>query len=237
MNKISKILMFPLIASAMLFTSCMNKDDEPQIVYYSAFSTLENLAGTQCTFSVMTAPDGPSVNFYTTITNAADFEENGLLIEGNRYVIMYNTPDNGEFTPGNISLVALGQVYQNPVDTAAIADIKPLFASDINTVYYSRTGKYLNLTAQAQISTDKVSLFGLYVDEETLDSEWPMLYLCFKRPEGDYSLNYVNLYGSYDISKYLNAATAKGVKLNVYIQGKPQVIEIPNGRQQLQPID
>lgn len=209
-------------------TACVGnkEDDQPIPKYYQAFATLTDINGNYCTFAVQSSPDAAPTYFYSTLSQTKDLQK------GSRYVLTYTKSDGGEFTPGNITIYAIYGTFDGKVTEAPLSEIKE-FTDYVNIIYYGRTGNYLNLQALSEL-VSLPTTFALYVDEATINDEYPEVYICFKKENG-WAQKDATLFASFDISYLMALNTAKGFKLNCIYQGVKKSITIETGRQGLQP--
>lgn len=202
-----KITHYLLLAAASLsFGACNSIGGDP-VTQYAYIVTLasSNENGSVMTFNAI--DDSPLV----TLTTTQAFSKDQI---GKRIFIIY-TPENSDehAVSGPVNIVHVGATLGGgAAPLVAVADTLDNWASDnIEFMQAYRAGNYLNLGMTLTTTTDPQK-FQCYVDETTLDSEYPELRIIFKVKPGYDSKSY-NFFGSYNISGIWHRPNVKGVKV------------------------
>ena len=218
MKKIKISLLFAFTFLIATLSSCNSSSDEPQSMLFSAFSTLESLDGSSCSFSIQEDSDSSPIILTASISlNSQEFKVGG------RYVIQYSTLDNNPFTPGPITLYAVVSPFTGNVTEASKSEINNLTSDPISIFYINRTSNWINIQAVASV-TNKPEAFGLYVDETTLGDEYPKVYVGFKS-DNISSINQNQFFGSFNVQSLFELPTAKGFTLYYRYNGSQNSVK------------
>lgn len=205
------IYMLPLILWSL--TSC-SKDDEPSSIPADAvFSmvTLTESSSSGSTFE-MRKSDFSSLIVYTS---KVDLTASSNKIEvGDRLVICYNRGGNDVYTSGEINLY--GYILLNNTDKSVEIGEAPNrdewneFPFVMEAIW--STQPYLNLQTQIfGYRAIQPEEFILVADSNTVDNEYPVLYLLYKQKNDNIGGNHYMVYASFDMSDILNRDNCKGV--------------------------
>lgn len=221
MKKLLKLFsVFALVAS---FTACNN---EPAPEIFTNFATLESANPASLTFSVQESPDSEPV----LITADVKFDISKLEI-GGRYVIYYAYVDNVPSANRKVDLYyGITGTFGSKMSKADNEQVTELFNNNYNTLYIACAGDWLNLQFAASMWNQ--STVELYVDEETLDDEYPQVYFCVNEVTPN-DFNQAYFYASFNVSSLLSLPSAKGFIVNYYTGGRAKTLQVENKRYEL----
>lgn len=170
--------------------------------------TFEGNNGGTAVFSFQKVDDTPLI----TLTAHRTINEDEIPA-GKRLLIYYNPPENQAYKSGEITLLGAKAITQSTVATEWSKD----FADwDRDRVYlYSawRSGKYLNIHVRLTYSTEP-RIFCIAADPQTLDNEWPDVYLIHKLATETDSHDRA-YYASFDLTPVWERQGVKGIRLHV----------------------
>ncbi len=215
-----------LAAAALSLGSCNSDSDSPSAGMYMDIVTLKS---TDQQGSIMTynqEDDSPLV----TLSCSQAFSKEQV---GKRIVVIYQ-PINGlaHGESGPVNVIQAGTVFGSGAEPVpAVVDTLDAWYSDhITYLQAYRAGHYLNIAmrfdANPSIPPKK---FECYVDESTLESDYPELHIVYKG-NNDINQQELSYMGSYDISSIWSNRKVCGIKL-LYngIDGSSITIEKTNG--------
>ncbi len=208
-------LTIALALIAVAFTSCNSNSDDPnQPDVYTDFATLLTMNSEGCTFQVQKDANSDAV-ILTSKENIDKAAPNTFKV-GMRVVIMYYSESGMQYTGGPIQLLRITTTLGEgaPVEVST-SEKTNKWASDQITMYMvGRTGDYLNFQF-THYGTVNVKECKLYVDEETLDDEYPHLHLVYEdKNDHMQSTSTYAYYASWSIKDLWARPNLKGV--NVY---------------------
>lgn len=225
MKQIKQVFILALVAVFTTLTGCNSShNDEPMPDVFVTFATLESINENSCVFSAQQSENSAPVEFIATVSLSPE-----QFSVGNRYVIQYSTLDNQPYTPGIITLYVILNAFNGEAVVAPMTEIQPLTTQPVNVLYAGRTGNYINFQATASISVQPKT-FNIYVDETTLDSEYPTAYLAFvsDNPGG---INDKSFYASFNVGSVINQPGVKGIKLHCRVNGAQTILTFENGKE------
>lgn len=214
-------------AAAFGFTACNSSEEDDGGKTFADIVTLESTssAGSVMTFRVK--DDSPLITLSTTQSFSTDVFKPGM-----RILAIYHPESNEHGVSGPVRVEnAAPTLGKGTAPVPAVVDTLDNWASDPIVMPEGavwRSGQYLNMAFQA-VSSPQPRKFYVYVDEKTLDSEYPELHVVFKT--GNYSSMYTfAFYVSYDIAGLLNGNGVKGVKVFYFNDGAatPTCVTIEN---------
>lgn len=210
--KINKLLALSFAALAMCTTSCLDDDDAPKgDEAFLAFVTFSNSTAEGSTFTTYAEGD----NNFVTLTSNYELDTDDYPL-GKRYIISYTNASGIRFQSGAITLYGIYNVLNGSVESAPIEEITSLQTDVYYPTLIERSGTYINIEASAEMS-EQPQIFNLYVDEATIDSDIPQVYLCFKTDHAAGSM--LTMYASLDLSSVWTRSTCKGICLHYYKSG------------------
>lgn len=201
-----KILNYLILAvAAIAFTAC-NSDDDPQTTYMDIVTLVSSDdQGSLMTFREL--DDSPLV----TLTTSQKFSQDNV---GKRIVIMYNPVGTDEHAvSGSVDILYASLTLGAGAEPLpAVADTLNNWESQtIDAMQVYRAGEYINIVATLQTATNPQK-FQCYVDETTVDSEYPELHIVFQSVPG-YDTQATNFFASYNIEGLWNRLDVKGLKI------------------------
>ena len=209
MTRILRPILLTAILPAITLASCREEgfDGEVDMTCTDIVTFAGNIDG-RATFTFNKVDDTPEITL--TAQGALDTEK---IDEGSRVLISYIPENNKAYTSGDIFLRG-----GKPI---TFSDIRMAWSSDFDRwnedkVYlYSvwRSGKYINIHVRLTYSTEP-RIFCLAVDPETIDSEYPDVYLVHVIAK-DIDYHDRAYYASFDISQLWTRSGIKGIRLHV----------------------
>lgn len=203
-------VVLPVVFLALVSSSCDEDGGNPntRMALYDIV-TFENTGDEGSVFTFQKSGDSPLIKL-----DAFGFKLDTEKVSLGSRVLLGYYPKSGEaFVSGDIEVLGVGLINN---DTTVIRPIER-YDWQANPVYlYAlwRTGKYLNLHARLEYSSEP-RMFGLVVDSLTLDDEIPQLYLVHNlmgEPE-----NFEReAYASFNIENVWNRPGCQGV--TVYVE-------------------
>lgn len=194
---------------SLIFAACGDDGvDGPVDMTCTDIVTFEGNDGSDAVFTFQKVDDTPLI----TLTARTTIDEEEIPV-GKRLLIYYNPPENQAYKSGEITLLGAKRITQSTVATEWSKD----FADwDRDRVYlYStwRSGNYLNVHVRLTYSTEP-RIFCLAADPQTLDSEWPDVYLIHKLASETDSHDRA-YYASFDLTPVWERQGVKGIRLHV----------------------
>ena len=192
------VLLFIVTLSA-IFVSCRDNtpgDPNNLDVSWTIATFTGNIDG-HATFEFRKADDSPII----TLTAQGEIETNDNLKPQARVYIAYIPACGDPYSSGSVTLTAVNTITSSDV---TVADVDLLKGWDADPVYLLtawRSGEYLNIYCRIPYDTNP-RRFGLSVDETTLASTRPQLYLCHEMAE-DVNTFMRSYYASFDISSVM----------------------------------
>ena len=202
-----KSLLLGLCAAVML-PACNSTDEPTDDGYYLDIVTLESngKAGAIMTFQEM--GDSPLITLSTTQQFMPE-----IFKTGSRIAIVYKPTDGSQYVSGPVTVAqAMETLGAGTAPKEGTSTSTGKWASaDITLYRLWRTGNYLNFTFQG-LSNGEPKQCDLYVDKNTLDSDFPELHLIFEGSTGNNAENYT-FYASYSIEDIWKRPNVKGVRV------------------------
>lgn len=210
-NFFSKTLLI-VSALALSLGSCNSLNDEPQREVFSAFATLYSMADGAFTFTIQANGSSDAVML------TSNFVAMSTLTVGSRYVIAYSTPTNEPYKSGSMTLYEIYDVVQNDAVEASEDEISGVTIDPVSVTYLSITGEWLNATAIAPLIVEP-RLFNAYVDESTLDSPYPDVYIGF-RSDDTGAFYQRTFFGSFNITSLREMSDIEGITVHYKYNGE-----------------
>lgn len=169
------------------------------------------------------------------ITLVADVKIDTEQIKpGSRVIIQY-LPSGGQkpYESGAINLYGISRIFNAGIEEETLATIESWGHNALKVYTIARSGKYLDFWAEGAY-VNSPSRFGLYVDNATLENEYPELYLVYVS-DNDLGRNR-QIYASFDLAKVWDLDTSKGAKVTYYSTNGTETLTLhkPN-KEPLQP--
>ncbi len=204
-------------ATAMFaFTACNSSDDSDTGNQYADIVTLESTAPSGSVMTFREKDDSPLITLTTTQAFSTE-----IFTPGTRILAIYHPESNKRGESGPVTVAAASPTLgKGSAPVPAVVDTLDNWASDRivmpgESVW--RSGYYLNMAFQA-ISTATPKKFYVYVDEKTVDSEYPELHVVFKSGNSSSMYNFA-FYASYNIAGLWNRPGVNGVKVYYFNDG------------------
>lgn len=211
-----------LALAAVAFTAC-NSDSEPQTTYMDIVTLVSSDdQGSAMTFNEIN--DSPLV----TLTTTQKFSKDNI---GKRIVIMYNPVGTNEHAvSGAVDILfASLTLGAGAAPLPAVPDTLDNWASEpVDAMQIYRAGQYINIVATLQTATNPKK-FQCYVDEATVNSEYPELHIVYKSVPG-YDTQATNFFASYSIESLWNRLNVRGLKV-IYGENSQDVVTIEKDNQ------
>lgn len=204
----------------LVATSC--RDNEPgDPNRLDAAWTLATFTGNldgHATFEFRKDGDSPLI----TLTAQGEVTLTDDLQPGARVYIAYVPQSGDPFASGTIRLLTLSTITSS---AATVADAATLSGWDATPVYLLtawRSGEYLNV--YCRLPYDKTPRrFGILIDETTLSSPRPQLYLCHEMP-AEVNTFMRSYYASFDISSLLTTPGIQALDLHINNSNLPTTL-------------
>lgn len=203
-------IVLAVVFPALVLSSCNEDEGNPntRMALYDIV-TFESTGAEGSVFTFQKSGDSPLIKL-----DAIGFELDTEKVSLGSRVLLGYYPKSGEaYVSGKIDVSGVGLINN---DTTVVRPIER-YDWQANPVYlYAlwRTGKYLNLHARLEYSSEP-RMFGLVVDSLTLDDEIPQLYVVHNlmgQPE-----NFEReTYASFDIENVWNRPGCQGI--TVYVE-------------------
>lgn len=206
-----KKTMLALVALiAMVGLSSCNIDDPNQPItdVYTDIVTISRLDGAAPTFTYQRDGDSPLVTLSASENIPTNYRE------GERVVISY-APLNGltQNESGAVRLLAIAPTegLGQPLARSNAEKTGNWATGMVDMRGVWRTGPYLNLVF-AVYTASPAKQCKVYLDENTIDDDYPRAYLIFEPSETGTPGNYM-VYCSYSISEIWSKKSCKGIKV------------------------
>ncbi len=194
---------------ALVLTSCSEGGvDGPVAMTCTDIVTFEGNDEGCARFSFRKVDDTPII----TLTARGTIDEDEVP-PGKRLLIYYNPPENQAYTSGDITLLGAKSITQSTVATEWSKDYADWDRDRVYVYSAWRSGTYLNLHVRLTYSTEP-RIFCLAADPQTLDSEWPDVYLIHKMASETDSHDRA-YYASFDLAPVWERQGVKGIRLHV----------------------
>lgn len=221
MKSISKILLFLLPALA-LFSSCSDNKSSNNVPdnMFGTFATLVAVSSDGASFQIQEA--GVYTSPVLVVASWSGQKPENYKV-GSRYYIYYtNGTADKPFMGGQISLYAIAACENGEAVRKPLNEISPLAYGTYMCNYTPTvTGQYLNVFLTAGTNA---SGFGLYIDEETIDSEYPDAYIGLdSRSTITGGTDY---FGSFSFEDVWSTPGLKGLNVHYELGGSPAVLKI-----------
>ncbi|MDE5684042.1 MAG: hypothetical protein K2I39_07520 [Muribaculaceae bacterium] len=198
-----------LAAAALSLGACNSSSDSPSSGTYLDIVTLKS---TDQQGSIMTfneENDSPLI----TLSCSQAFSKEQV---GKRIVVLYQ-PIGGlaHAESGAVNVIQAGSVFgSGSAPVPAVVDTLDNWYSDhISDLQAYRAGQYLNLGMHMPSNPSiQPKKFECYIDETTLDNDYPELHIVFKS-NSSIDQQDVSYFGSYNISSIWNRRNIKGIKV------------------------
>lgn len=214
MEKIKGFLFAALAMVMATLSSCNNGSGpgEPERPHYTMFATLLSFGSGACSLEVQEGPDTPRAILTANVTINGTPEA-----IGKRFLIYFTKDDDQPYVSGPINLLSMVEVINGKASIANMQEITNVTMDMNNMAYMSLTGKWLNLQMIANLASYPRT-FGVYVDQSTLDKEYPQVYVGFVSDNNGSSYQYI-VYGSFDLSPVLEMPDVCGFDLHYFNNG------------------
>ncbi len=207
MKIISKFLLCALLAPLAVFTSCNSDDDpKPQLESFMAFVTLTQNNDNGCIFITQEKDDSEVV----TYTCSQKLDEKSFKV-GERYLINFSNESGKRFQSGPIVFHGYLPIASSKSQAKPHTLINEYTSDPVNVSMVERAGTYINVEATAPVAY-QLREFAIYVDETTVNNEYPEAYIVLKTDNVGASDKI--FYGSFDLSPVWMLSTCKGVNLH-----------------------
>lgn len=217
-----KLINYLLVALLTLTLGACNTNENNQKIAYVDIMTLEATGESGSVLTFRLQGNSPLI----TLTCSKPFSQE---LVGKRLVIIYTiVSDTQRGEDGVIDIEQSGATFGGgdapKVSTAGATDNWQ--SDEIELVQAELSGEYLNLGLTLNTNTSP-RVFELYVDETTMDSDYPELHLVYE-PQANSGGTSYSFFGSYNIGGLMNRPTAKGVKLtyNGFKEGEGTIIYV-----------
>ena len=175
---------------------------------FSVFATLEAHAKAGAVFTVQATPDGEPI----TLTTTANLDSEKLKV-GDRFIIIYSNGDTYDpYIPGAIDLKNVLPVANGSVQAASKQQILAMQGVPYVVSECFRTGSFINVALRVPTTADPAH-FNIYLDEATIASPTPQLYMIYDITST--GLSATTAFGSFNIADVWDLATCTGVNLNL----------------------
>lgn len=207
---------FPILCTALIFTSCMSDDDDNSHVIDEStmcdiVTFIGNLESNNNRSVFQFQKEGDS---RLTTLRAKNAQLKTSEYEIGSRLLLYYVPESGTHNiDDNITVTNTYYVFNDSIRTG---DITKLPDWDYNPIYVNaiwRSGSFINIQCGLTFSYEP-SAFMLMVDATTIDNPMPDVYLSYKRGS-DRESYFKNFYASIDIANLWNKSTCKGFTLHV----------------------
>ncbi|MBD5163370.1 MAG: hypothetical protein HDT09_01550 [Bacteroidales bacterium] len=204
------------LMAAVILTACSNNNDNNTVII-SNFATLDVISPNGAIFTVQ----NPGETQVTTLTASQAINADNFKA-GTRVFVQYTLPDDATTSAKNCTLMAMyntdgaGDMIQN----ATAESTKDWETIETQLSEVTITGSFINIIGQANCDYTKYSC-KLYVDETTLNDEYPQLYLIFLN-EG-VNEQYLTFLGSWNFEHIRQLPTSKGMILNANNPGMQKI--------------
>lgn len=216
--------MKPIITSSHFFPGCLSLlmlalvsvcvagcgpggVDGPVDMDFTEIATFEGNRDGHAVFTFRKVDDSPLITLTAGSALSTEAEP------GTRMLINYTIPGNQPYVSGEVTLRGAARITQSPV-MMDHPDVLKLWGIDPLWLYSMwRSGDYINLRVRLTYTAEP-RVFGLVLDPETKNSEFPMLYVAhIISTDVDYHDR--EYYASFDISQLRSLPGIKGVKIGV----------------------
>lgn len=223
MKKICSMLLFVLPA-LMAFTSCTsNNNDGPEPdSMFGAFATLTAVSSDGAAFQIQ--EEGVYSSPVTVVATWSNQKVEDYKV-GSRYYIYYiNGTTDRPFIPGEIGLYAVAPCANGSVERAPYSEIMPLATGTYNCNYkLTVTGMYVNAFVQGAANASR---FGLFVDEATVDTEYPDVYLYLDSRAIVSGTGGTDYFGSFSFENLWENPDVKGIRVHYELGGNRAQLDI-----------
>ncbi|MDO4320423.1 MAG: hypothetical protein Q4C34_07595 [Bacteroidales bacterium] len=213
MKKAAHILTAMLVMASTLFTSCNSDEPTPTTEVFGTFVTYEGATELSkdwnLTFTTREENDSPLVTF--TWSSKAEPDKN--LVKGERYLITYTNASQQRYASGSITLMQILQIFNGKVTPKPLSEIKDMQKDPYRILLTERSGQWVNLIGVAPFNV-LPKTFCLFVDEATINSSIPDVYVGYVSDTNSATISDKELYGSFDLAPVWNLPTCKGIKLH-----------------------
>lgn len=206
------LALLPLIALIFGATSCNNNDEPSQQIYYEV-ATLVSATSNQSVFEIPNNDDFSS----TTLTFTNVGLEPELYKPGTRWIIGYSLNEETSYGSATGTLYQLGSVYNGILTEGTAQSTSAWMTKAQNILSIWRSGKWLNFITQSTFVdyNQPPKTFSLVVDSETIEDEYPNVYLIYE-PSESVDANTQNFYSSFNIESVWSLPNVKGINL-IYV--------------------
>lgn len=204
--KFLKSFLWASLTMVMASMTACNSDDETYYDTYTNFSTLSAMGNGLCSFTVQQSNQTSPVDLTASVNLTSGFKVGG------RYVIQYSNENAGPYAAGPITLLRAFEPFGGEASILTRDSISTLIADNINVVYKNRIGKWLDVQAYVFLNYAPQS-FGLYVDEATINDEYPDAYIGY-RSDSNSMANQYAIYGSFNLTTLMELPNVKGFTLH-----------------------
>lgn len=210
MKKLKFISLLAMFAAIFSFASC-NTSEGPQGEYQAGvFANYEGIEGMNMRFSYTAPNSDESINIIAQATGLSDAM---TVMPGTRVYLIVNV-QYGQEVVNNSVVGFYGLAKLNTYESVEVTTVPDswLDSDEIYLMTISRSGKYLDIMALA--SDEEGTTLRLIADENTVNSENPVLYLMYET-EGNDGKN-INYVASFDIASVINRPTCKRITVKVH---------------------
>ena len=136
---------------------------------------------------------------------------------------------------GMINLLGLYKIFNGNIQTASLEEIEQLRKSPISVNELQRVGTYINLFTSAPVITDP-KIYNLYVDEATIDSSTPDVYIGFES-DTQSATQEKSFYASFSISNVWSRPSCKGIRFHYSSNGQEKVQTFVKDGHDIRPVE
>ncbi len=223
MKKSFKLFLLAAVALPMvMLTSCFGTPEppKPEDQQLSTFVTYEGQNATSMLFSTYRYQGAPKVSLTAAIIPAF-----AKLEPGTRLLLMYTNSVANPFESGPINIVNALEAYTDTVEVAPKSEISTLNQHPAYVGYCNLEGGYFDIVLEAPVA-QKQRTFNIYIDENTVNEEFPDAYLCFVS-DSEMSSN-KTLFASIDMTPMLGRSTCKGFRLHFMTATTRRYVQVFN---------
>lgn len=227
----TKLILASLALAALGFTAC-NGDDEPIRKSFIDIVTLDTNTSSGATMSFNRLDDSPQI----FLTSSVQLPEK-YFKAGTRILIIYQTPTDEQYVSGPCDIIQAGNTLgagEAPIP-AVVDTLDNWKSSNMEIVQKWRSGSYLNFSA-SMYTYGAPAKFRTYVDEKTLDNEYPELHVTYEPTTNGQQQN-LTYYASYNIANIINRPNAKGVRVRYISAAGEKEFTIERGGSSITPAE
>lgn len=197
------------LCAAALLPACNSTDEPDTDGYYVDIVTLESNGAAGAIMTFQEFGDSPLI----TLTTTQQFMPE-IFKTGTRVAIVYKpTNNNKQYQSGPVTVAQAMETLGGgtaPLEGTSVSTGK-WASADITLYRLWRSGNYLNFIFQGT-SVGEPKQCDLYVDTNTLNSDFPEFHLIYEGEKGSSAEKYT-FYASYSIEEIWQRPEVKGVRV------------------------